>query len=289
MRYSAESTVLPTNAPDLLNWAAAHVEARGFHDGRDADKFGRDRGVTSTRLFTPGILGALDVAGGAGRRSSSRAYDYPALYAAQRLALDTLSDLVAGGAVMHDSDWPDEYRHRRYVVHQWGTQGDRTRDDVVEVLREAAGLAELAATAAARPGRPMARMHRGSVGGVLAWAATHLEDVGHRPGLESHDPAGFAGSSACTALHALDRAFVAAKPNPADGRETWAAYGEAESAWCLFVEHIAGGPLVAVDDMTSWELTRHLRGTVLMWGNEPGRSTADVVAAFRAAVPAESG
>ncbi|MET8824197.1 DUF6197 family protein [Streptomyces rochei] len=288
MRYSAESTVLPTTAPDLLNWAAAHVEARGFHDGRDGDRFGRDRGVTATRLLTPGILGALDVAGGDGRRSSGRTYDLPALYAAQRLALDTLSDLVAGGAVVHDADWPDEYRHRRYVVHLWGTQGGRTRGEVVEVFREAAGLTERAQAAAARPGRPPTRLPLGSVASVLEWAAAHLEDVGHRPGLESHDPAGFADSSGCTALHALDRAFVAAKPNPADGREAWAAYGEAEAAWRLFVEHITGGPLVNVDDMTGWELARHLRGTVLMWGNEPGRSTADVVAAFRAAVPAGS-
>lgn len=288
MRYSAESAILPMNAPDLLSWAAVHVEARGFHNGRDGNKFGRDRGVTATRLLTPGILGALDVAGGDGRHISGRTYDYPALYAAQRLALDTLSDLVTGGAVVHDSDWPDEYRHRRHIVHQWGAQADRTPDDVVEVLGEAARLAESAATAAARTGRPAARIHRASVGGVLAWAATHLEDVGHRPGLESHDPAGFADSSACTALHALDRAFVAAKPNPADDREAWAAYEETESAWCLFVEHITGDSLVNTDGVTGWELARHLRGTVLMWGNEPGRSTADVVAAFRAAVPAES-
>jgi hypothetical protein len=300
MRYSAESTVLPTNARDLLEWAAAHIEARGFHDGRDGDRFGHDGSTTTTALLRPGVLGALDVAGGYGRRASARTYDYDALYAAQRLALDTLSDLTTGGAVPHDPDWTDEYQHRRYLVHAWGMQDGRTGADAVALFREAAGLAERAAAAATRPGRPgrlrPARTSCGprpcttcasvppSVGDMLSWAAAHLENVGHRRGHVTHDPAGYADTAACTMLHALDRALVAAKPNPGDSHDWWDAHREAApAALRLIAEHVAGGPVDAGDD---YDTRKRRRAVVLDWCNEPGRTTADVVAAFRAAAPA---
>jgi hypothetical protein len=283
MRYSAESTILPTTAHDLLEWAAAHIEARGFHDGRDGDRFGHDGSTTTTALLRPGMLGALDVAGGDGRRASARTYDYDALYAAQRLALDTLADLTAGGAVTHDPDWTDEYQRRRYVVHTWGMQDGRTGADAVALFREAAGLAERAAAAAARPGRPPARLYLPTAGDVLEWAAAHIEGVGHHRGHVTHDPAGFADSAACTMLHALDRALVAAKPNPGDSHDWWDAYRAAEpGALRLIAEHITGGPVDAGDDR---ETKKRRRAVVLDWCNEPGRTTADVVAAFRAAAP----
>ncbi|MFD0032488.1 DUF6197 family protein [Streptomyces sp. NPDC127172] len=281
MRYSVNSTVLPTNACDLLEWAAAHIEARGFHDGRDGRRFGSN-GTTSA-LLRPGMLGALDVAGGYGRRSSARTYDYDALYAAQRLALDTLADLAAGGVVMHDPDWTDEYQHRRRVVHDWGMQDGRTGADAVALFREAVGLVEDAAAAATRPGRPPLRLLLPTAGDVLEWAAAHIEDVGHRPGVETHDPAGFAGTAACTMLHALDRALVAAKPNPGDAHDWWDAYRAAGAALEILAEHLAGAPVDALEGESDWDLRARRRAVVLGWGNEPGRSTAEVAAAFRAA------
>jgi hypothetical protein len=283
MGYSAESTVLPTTARDLLEWAAAHIESRGFHDGRDGDRFGHDGGTT-TCLLRPGMLGAFDVAAGDGRRSTARTYNYPALYAAQRLAIDTLADLVAGGAVAHDPDWVDGDRYRRGVVHLWGMEDGRTAAEAVEVFREAADLADRAQGAADGPGRPARRLSLPTAGGVLEWAAAHIEGVGHRPGDLTHDPRGFADSSPCTMLHALDRALRAAKPTPGDSHEDWNAYREAgPAALRLVVEHVTGGPAGAGDD--AWARAQRLRGTVLAWGNEPGRSTAEVAAAFRAAAP----
>jgi hypothetical protein len=292
MRYSAESTILPTTAHDLLEWAAAHIEARGFHDGRDGDRFGHDRSTTTTCLLTPGIIGALDVAGGDGRRASARTYDYPALYAAQRLALDTLADLVVGGAVSHDLDWVDQTRYRRAVVHTWAARDGRTPAEVVTVLREAAGITERAADARVRLVSPPAPT---STATVLEAAAAHIEAVGHRPGMETHDPAGYSHAAACTMLHTLDVVDQASRPIPGDAPRDWDAYREASvGALRAVAEYVKGQPIVTRDGDDEWATRRRMRGTVLVWanrpwGDQPGRSTADVVAAFRAAVPAVVG
>ncbi|GAA2732175.1 DUF6197 family protein [Streptomyces nogalater] len=283
MHYSAKSTVLPTNAPDLLNWAAAHIQVRGFHDGRDGKRFGYDGSTTTTALLRPGMLGALDVAGGDGRQSSARRYDYDALYAARRLALDALADLAAGGAVLHDRLRVDEYKHRRFIVHEWGMKGGRTGAEAAALFREAALYAEHAAVAATRPGRPPRRIRPASVAAVLEWAARHLEDVGHSADHFTHGP-GYVESAPCTMLHALDRALVAAKPYPSDGPEAWDAYREAApTALRLVAEHVAGRPVNARNDYDTKALQR---AVVLAWGNKSGVTTARVVAAFRAAVPA---
>jgi hypothetical protein len=292
MRYSAESTVLPTTAHDLLEWAAAHIEARGFHNGRDGDRFGHDGGTTTTCLLRPGIIGALDVAGGDGRRASRRTYDYPALYAAQRLALDTLADLVAGGAVTHDLDWVDQTRYRRAVVHTWGARDGRTPAEVVATVREAARIAERATDVRVRLASPPAAA---SPAVTLEWAAVHIGAVGHRPGMQTHDPAGHSHASACTMLHALDVADQALRPIPGDDPRHWGAYREASvGALRAVAEYVKGRPIVARDGDDEWAMRRRMRGTVLVWanrpwGDQPARSAADVAAAFRAAIPAPDG
>ncbi|MEU7031610.1 DUF6197 family protein [Streptomyces sp. NPDC046275] len=152
LRYSTESTLLPTNAPDMLDWAAAHIESRGFYDGRDGGLFGKNG--TTTRYLVPSMAGAFDVAAGDGRRSSERTYDYPArLYGAGRLALDVLSDYLAGGAMPHDPHWEEE-NHRPFMLMDWGRREGRTRDEAAAAFRHAARLAERAQAAAVRPGRP---------------------------------------------------------------------------------------------------------------------------------------
>lgn len=292
MRYSAESTVLPTTAHDLLEWAADHIESRGFHNGRDGDRFGHDRGTTTTCLLTPGILGALDVAGGDGRRASARTYDYPALYAAQRLALDTLADLVTGGAATHDLDWVDQTRYRRAVVHTWAARDGRTPAGVVAALREAAAIAERATDVRVRLASPPAPA---SVAVTLEWAAVHIGAVGHRPGMQTHDPAGHSHTAACTMLHALDVVDQALRPIPGDAFQDWDAYREASAgALRAVAEYVKGEPIVTRDGDDEWATRRRMRGTVLVWanrpwGDQPGRSTADVAAAFRAAIPAAAG
>ncbi|MHB9861932.1 DUF6197 family protein [Streptomyces sp. YIM S03343] len=287
MHYSPESTILPTNASDLLEWAAEHIDARGFHFGHDGSRFGHDGSTTRTALLRPGILGALDVAGGDGRQASTRVYDYPAIHAARRLALDLTADLVSGGAVRHDPDWVDQFQYRRYLVHAWGMQTGRTGAEAADLFRRAAGHAERAAAAATRPGRPPQRLYLPTAGDVLTWAAAHIEDAGHRPGTETHAPDGYAGSAACTMLHALDRAVLAAKPDPGDRHADWEAYRNAGSrALRLVVEEVTGGPVDADSDARA--VAKHLRGMLLMWGDEPGRSTAEVAAVFRAAVPDEA-
>ncbi|MFF0386803.1 DUF6197 family protein [Streptomyces sp. NPDC004286] len=284
MRYSAESTVLPTSAQELLEWAAAHVEARGFHDGRDGERFGRRGGVTATRLLTPGILGALDVAGGDGRMSSSRAYDYDAIGKAQLLALDVLSDLLSEGAVVHDTSWASEERHRRAVVHLWGTEEGCTAAEVSEAFQEAAVLAGRAQAALQRFG---VRACERTAAGVLEWAAVRVESVGHRPAEESHDPAGYVDTAACTMLHALERAMRAVKPLPSERPPAWEAYREASDAVRLVAEHLAGGPVAP--DGGPWEVETGHRAVILAWGNKYGRTTAEVAAALRAAATGAGG
>ncbi|MET8696853.1 DUF6197 family protein [Streptomyces bauhiniae] len=282
MRYSTESTILPTSAPELLEWAAAHVEARGFHDGRDGHIFGHNG--TTTRYLTPGILGALDVAGGYVRMSSMRSYDYDAIEAAQLLALDVLSDLVSGGAVVHDTAWTSEERHRRAVVHRWGMEEGRTAAEVAGVFREAAVLAGRAQAAVQRLG--VLGCERTSAG-VLEWAAVRVESVGHRPAEESHDPAGYVDTAACTMLHALERAMRAVKPQPSERHPAWAAYREASGAVRLLAEYLAGGPVAP--DGGPLEVEAEYRAVVLAWGNQAGRTAAEVAAAFRAAAPGPAG
>jgi hypothetical protein len=159
----------------------------------------------------------------------------------------------------------------------------RTGAEAAALFRKAALYAEHAAVAATRPGRPPRRIRPASAAAVLEWAAGHLEDVGHAPDYYTH-AAGYVDSAPCTMLHALDRALVAAKPNPGDCHEWWDAYREAApAALRLVAEHVAGRPVDAGDD---YETKKRQRETVLAWGNEAGRSTADVVAVFRAAVPA---
>lgn len=288
MRYSAESTVLPTTAHDLLAWAASHVEARGYHHGRDGDRFAHDGATTTTALLRPGILGALDVAGGEGRRSSSRTYDYGALYAAHRLALDTVSDLAAGGSIAHDADWMDVYRQRRCLLHAWGMQDGRTGADVVALLREAAALAERAAADAIRPGRPPHRLLRPSAGDVLAWAAAHIIAAGHRPGDLMHAPDGFVGTAPCTTLYALERALAAAKPNPGDSPAEWEAYrAAAADAPALLAQLVTGVPVGPGAGESVRDVAKRQRAAVLAWGNAPGRSAAEVVSVFLAAAYAD--
>ncbi|RZU28221.1 hypothetical protein EV284_6387 [Streptomyces sp. BK022] len=282
MQYSVESTILPVSAPELLEWAAAHVEARGFHDGRDGSQFGPHG--TTTRLLTPGILGALDVAGGDGRMSSSRRYDYDAIEAARRLALDVLSDLLSGGAVVHDTAWGSEERHRRAVVHRWGMEEGRTAAEVAGAFREAAVLAGRAHAAVQRLG---VRACERTPAGVLEWAAIRVETVGHRPGEESHDPAGYVDTAPCTMLHALERAVRAVKPLPSERNPEWGAYREASDAVRLMAEYLAGGPVAP--DGGPLEVDAQRRAVILAWGNRAGRTTEEVAAAFRAAAPGPAG
>ncbi|MGP3953454.1 DUF6197 family protein [Streptomyces sp. 7N604] len=284
--YSTESTVLPTSASALLDWAADHVDNLGLYDGRDGGLYGRRPGVTETRKLIPSMVGALNVAGGDGRRSSARTYDYPALYAAQRLALDVLSDYLAGGAMPHDPRFTDDEHHRRWLVHTWGEQEGRTADEAAAAFRQAARLAERAVAAASRPGRPPRTLYPVTTASLLGWAAAHLEDVTMRPGGLTHDPDGFTDTAPCTLLHALDRAQRAAKPIPADERAHWLAYGQSRTqALRLLADHLAGEPAKGDPDEPEYEVERRRRAIVLGWGNEPGRSTGEAIEALRAAVP----
>ncbi|MYS33673.1 hypothetical protein K388_06015 [Streptomyces sp. KhCrAH-43] len=281
LRYSTESTLLPTNAPDLLDWAAAHIENRGFYDGREGGRFGKNG--TTIRYLVPSMVGAFDVAAGYGRRSSTRTYDYPALYAAERLALDVLSDYLAGGAMPHDPNWEDE-NHRRFIVQDWGRRDGRTRDEAAEAFRHAARLAERAQAAAVRPGRLPRPLHPITASGLLEWAAAHLEDVTMRPGGLTHDPDGFANTAPCTLLHAVDRALRIAKPIPADGHLLFRAFHQAqESALQELSSRLAGHDITAGPDEPAYDVVRRRRSTILSWGNQPDRAEGEAVQELQAA------
>lgn len=279
--YSTESAFLPTNAPDLLDWAAAHIEHQGFHDGSDGRLFGQRGGVTSTRHLIPSMLGAFDVAAGDGRRgSSNRTYDNQALYAAQRLALDVLSDFLAGGAMPHDPHFAYE-RHRRYMLMAWGKREGRTRDEAAAAFRHAARLAKHAQAAIARPGRQLSPV---TSAGLLGWAAAHLEDVTMRPGGLTHDPEGFVNTAPCTLLHAVDRAQRTAQPIPSDEPPRFHAFNRArDEALRVLASHLAGEEVTAGPDEPAGEADRRRREIVLSWGNEPGRTESEAVEALRVA------
>lgn len=290
--YSPEDTRLPTTAAELLDWAAAHVVHVGLHQGEGM--FGSS-GQTRTVRLRASMAGALDVAGGDGRLSTARTYDWLAIDAARHDACDVLSDYLAGGALTLPEDWPDEDWYRRYYIQQWGHEDGRTAEDAAAAFSAAARLAErAAAVAAARPGRPPRRLRPATTTGLLAWMAAHLEDVTLWGGVESHDPAGFADTAPCTVLHAFDRAQRAAIPGPGEYPKDWE--GSAESrveALLLLSDLVAGGP---VDDgpepLEEWGRVRReydrartlrRRGVVARWGAEPGRTTWDVVETLREA------
>ncbi|MET7490197.1 DUF6197 family protein [Streptomyces sp. NPDC005538] len=281
LRYSTESTLLPTNAPDLLDWAASHIENRGFYDGREGGLFGK--GGTTTRFLVPSMVGAFNVAAGEGRISTARTYDYPALHSAERLALDVLSDYLAGGAMPHDPRFEDE-NHRRFMLQDWGRREGRTRDEAAAAFRHAARLAERAQSAAVRPGRPPRPRHPITASGLLEWAAAHLEDVTMRPGGLTHDPDGFADTAPCTLLHAVDRAQRIAEPIPADSPLHFRAFRQARgNAIQELSNRLAGEDITAGPDEPAYEVDRRRRDIILMWGNQPGRTEGEAVEALRAA------
>ncbi|MFJ9580652.1 DUF6197 family protein [Streptomyces sp. NPDC101191] len=281
LRYSTESTLLPTNAPDLLDWAAAHIENRGFYDGREGGLFAK--GGTTTRFLVPSMVGAFNVAAGDGRRSTARTYDYPALYSAERLALDVLSDFLAGGAMPHDPRFEDE-NHRRFILQDWGRREVRTRDEAAAAFRHAARLAERAQSTATRPGRPPRPPHPVTASGLLEWAAAQLTDVTMRPGGLTHDPDGFADTAPCTLLHAVDRALRIAQPIPADSHLHFRAFHQArDRALQELSDRLAGEDITAGPDEPAYEVARRRREAILTWGNHPDRTEGEAVEALRAA------
>ncbi|MFD9690402.1 DUF6197 family protein [Kitasatospora sp. NPDC059088] len=134
-RYDQESELLPVTAQWLLRWAAGHIEQVGLFQGRT-----RFASAGRTVTLHASMLGAFDVAGGYGRQSSRREYDWPAIGEARALALVMLSEHLHGGRL----DFPegaDEDRQRylrRQLVHVWGCAPGRTAAEAAEAFRAAA-------------------------------------------------------------------------------------------------------------------------------------------------------
>ncbi|MER5638298.1 DUF6197 family protein [Kitasatospora sp. NPDC002227] len=134
-QYDQESDVLPVTAHWLLLWAAGHVEQVGLFQGDD-----RFAGTGRTVTLQASTLGAFDVAGGDGRGSSQRAYDWPAVQAANALALALLSDHLNGGPVEfpEGADKEEQRYARRRLVHVWGCAPGRTAAEAAAMFRAAA-------------------------------------------------------------------------------------------------------------------------------------------------------
>lgn len=136
MRYSPNSTLIPTRPGDLLRWAAAHLEHVGLNRIDDSHY----AGPGPTRLKKCSAYGALLVAAGDGRRSSARTYDGRAIRRAESEAFRVLADHIAcvvtappGFTV---ADW------RKFLVHAWSMDARRTQEQVFAGLLKAAELAD---------------------------------------------------------------------------------------------------------------------------------------------------
>lgn len=141
MRYSPNSTLIPTDPAELLRWAAAHIEHVDLNRIDDRHYAGSG----PTRFKKCSAYGALLVAAGDGRRSSARTYDGPAIRRAENEAFRILADHVHGQTVHAPDGWRIEDWHR-HIAHRWSMEDSRTQDQVITGLLEAAEVADTSST-----------------------------------------------------------------------------------------------------------------------------------------------
>jgi len=282
------SSRLPTTPESLLLWAADHLEHVGWYRSDDGERFAP--GSSHVADSACSMIGALDVAGGEGRRTSQHCENHPALrFAAQLAALDELSDLLAGGAVTIPHDAAEERQFRRDLLHVWSTSPGRSVEEVTAALRAGAARCRRAAAALEQVAAPPQRLPTVTASHVLGWAAQHLSAVGLRRGPENFDPAGFGDSAPCTVLHAFDRAQRAARADPDQPVEVWTWSREARTeALRSLSDTVAGGAIGDPAPTHSGQQAQeaHRRTLVGQWAQMPGRTLAEVTAVFRSAAAA---
>ncbi|MFI5809173.1 DUF6197 family protein [Streptomyces sp. NPDC051561] len=131
-RYSPESIVVSHDPRQILEWAAAHIEHVGLHQGR-----GLFAGPGRTVTLRCWLRGAIDVAAGHGRFNMSRTYDFPAISQARAEAYAAITEYLAGHPVEGNDARTTEFRQRA-VLDGWSGQPGRTAADAARALRTAA-------------------------------------------------------------------------------------------------------------------------------------------------------
>ncbi|MEU3351310.1 DUF6197 family protein [Streptomyces sp. NPDC037389] len=143
VRYTPNSVIVPDTAPEILRWAACHIENVGLHQGQ---RLFNGPGRTVTLACRP--RGALSVAAGFGRIASGRTYDHDAIRAAEREALRLLAEHVTGQPMEVLTDSAAVRACYWRPVDEWGMAQGRTAAEVAKVMRAvAAGAAPDADTA----------------------------------------------------------------------------------------------------------------------------------------------
>jgi Family of unknown function (DUF6197) len=138
VRYSPNSTLIPTDQAELLRWAAAHIEHVGLNQNtRNYASSG------PTRLMACSAYGALMVAAGDGRPSDGTT-DSEVIRRTENEAFRILADHVHGQPVQAPAGWCIEDRHR-CIVRRWSRNPSRTQEQVVSTLLEASALADASA------------------------------------------------------------------------------------------------------------------------------------------------
>ncbi|MCC3773658.1 DUF6197 family protein [Streptomyces sp. UNOB3_S3] len=142
VRYTPNSVMVPDTAPEILRWAACHIENVGLHQGR-----GLFNGPGRTVTLACHPRGAVSVAAGRGRFAAGRTYDHDAIWAAEREALRLLAEHVTGQPMELLTDSAAVRACYWRPVDKWGMAEGRTAAEVADVLRAvAAGAAPAADT-----------------------------------------------------------------------------------------------------------------------------------------------
>ncbi|MEU2514433.1 DUF6197 family protein, partial [Streptomyces syringium] len=152
VRYNPNSVIVPETAPEILAWAACHIENVGLYQGDGL--FNRPgRGVE----LACHPRGAVSVAAGNGRFASGRTYDHAAIQAAEREALRLLAEHVTGQPVETLTDSAAVRACYWRPIDEWGMVEGRTAAEVAEAMRAAAtgegGEASSGADTEEKPGQ----------------------------------------------------------------------------------------------------------------------------------------
>ncbi|WP_432003658.1 DUF6197 family protein [Streptomyces sioyaensis] len=177
VRYSPNSVIVPDAAAEILAWAAEHIENVGLHQG---GRLFAGPGRTATLPCLP--RGAVSVAAGEGRFAAGRAYDYEAIWAAEREALRLLAEQVTGQSFEPVTD-RGQVRERYWrPVDAWGMGEGRTAAEVAQVMRAAAvrGLADVGC--AAESAAEGSGLEGAALPEHMAGRPAHVPDVVTGPG-----------------------------------------------------------------------------------------------------------
>ncbi|MER6913955.1 DUF6197 family protein [Streptomyces sp. NPDC000594] len=132
IRYNPESIVIPADPAAILDWAACHITAVGLHQGSELFA-----GIGRTVTLPCWPRGAIDVAAGNGRGSSSRTYDWAAIDRGRDQAYHAFAEYLAARPLAAGTTDSARWLHRS-VMDEWSAVPGRTAEQAAQALRAAA-------------------------------------------------------------------------------------------------------------------------------------------------------